>query len=73
MLAQTDDASRNNLPYMANVAEIPQDETPDDFARLLRDLMDAYGRAVQCLRDVRHQLPPAGVATVDAVLDYAAV
>ena len=30
---------------------------------------NAYDRAIQALRDVRHMLPQRGVAIVDAVLD----
>jgi hypothetical protein len=38
---------------------------------VLLGVADAYERAVQALRDVRHLLPPEGVAVVDAVLTRA--
>ena len=41
----------------------------DDRAASPGELTDAYQRAVQALRDVRHMLPPDGVAIVDAALD----
>lgn len=37
----------------------------------LGGVADAYQRAIQALRDVRHLLPSEGVAIVDAVLDCA--
>jgi hypothetical protein len=80
MLAQTDDASRNDPQYLPDVAgtqfdpdQTPRDGAPNDIAALLRELVNAYGRAVQCLRDVRHRLPPDAVAIVDGILDCAAV
>jgi hypothetical protein len=36
---------------------------------VLLGLADAYERAAQALRDVRHLLPPDGVAIVDAALN----
>jgi hypothetical protein len=38
---------------------------------VLLGMAEAYERAVQALRDVRHLLPPEGVAIVDAALDCA--
>jgi hypothetical protein len=39
------------------------------IALLSKGVFDAYERALQCLRDVRHLLPSDGVAIVDAVLE----
>jgi len=38
----------------------------------IRDLAADYARVAQALRDVRHLLPPEGVAMVDAALGHAA-
>lgn len=39
-----------------------------ELAILLDVAADPYRRAIQALRDVRHLLPPEGVAIVDAAL-----
>jgi hypothetical protein len=40
----------------------------NELAILLGGVADPYERVVQALRDVRHLLPPEGVAIVDAAL-----
>jgi hypothetical protein len=52
-------------------ADLGSNDTANEFAVLLGGVADACERAVQALRDVRHLLPPEGVAIVDAVLDRA--
>ncbi len=47
-------------------------DTAKEIALMLGGLggaAEAYARALQALRDVRHLLPPESVAIVDAVLD----
>ena len=43
-------------------------EPENELAILLGGMADPYQRALQALRDVRHLLPPEGVAIVDAAL-----
>ncbi len=54
---------------------LPDGGDPGDAAAVLAILAggiaDPYRRALQALRDVRHLLPPEGVAIVDSVLDCA--
>jgi hypothetical protein len=49
-------------------ADSADNETTNELATLFDEVTDAYERAVQALRDLRHLLPPEGVAIVDAVL-----
>jgi hypothetical protein len=78
MLEQINDASRMTLQRVLDAADIhiepehvPLNNTKDEIAALLGGMLGACERAVQALRDVRHLLPPDGVAIVDAVLDCA--
>ena len=52
-------------------ADTGSKDAVNEIAVLLVGLADAYERAVQALRDVRHLLPSEGIAIVDAVLDCA--
>jgi len=49
-------------------ADLGSSDPANELAILLGGVVDPYGRAVQALRDVRHLLPPEGVAIVDAAL-----
>ncbi len=70
------DPERQFQTSMAGCLAYRTDLDGNDTAREIAVLVgglggaaDAYERAVQALRDVRHLLPPEGVAIVDAVLD----
>jgi hypothetical protein len=56
---------------LSDNADLGNNDTANEFGVLLGRTADACERAVQALRDVRHLLPPEGVAIVDAVLDCA--
>ena len=49
-------------------ADVFCDESPDVVDAHFDDLAETYERAIQALRDIRHMLPPEGVAIVDEVL-----
>jgi hypothetical protein len=48
--------------------ELSASDPAHELAILLGGAADPYERAIQALRDVRHLLPPEGVAIVDAAL-----
>ena len=52
-------------------AELDSTDAPKENPILLGSVTVAYEGAIQALRDVRHLLPPDGVAIVDAVVDCA--
>lgn len=49
-------------------AELGASDPAHELAILLGGAAHPYERAIQALRDVRHLLPPEGVAIVDAAL-----
>jgi hypothetical protein len=51
--------------------DVCSDETMDNVAALMNELADTCERTLQALRDIRHMLPPEGVAIVDAALNCA--
>jgi hypothetical protein len=55
---------------LCEAADLGSNDAAKEIA-ILTGLADAYERAVQALRDVRHLLPPDGVAIVDAALGRA--
>lgn len=52
-------------------ADVHSSGPANELAILLGGMAEPHERALQALRDVRHLLPPEGVAIVDAVLDCA--
>ena len=55
-----------------NETDFDSKHTVTESAIPLGSLTAARERVVQALRDIRHLLPPDGVAIVDAVLDHVA-
>ena len=73
MLSETTLACNDDLDQMFQVIRIladPEEMIPLPFIEGSNGT-EAYSRALQALRDVRHLLPCEGVAIVDAVLDLA--
>jgi len=73
MLSETTLACNDDLDQMFQVIRIladPEEMIPLPFIEGAYGT-EAYARALQALRDVRHLLPCEGVAIVDAVLDRA--
>ncbi|MGO9038830.1 MAG: hypothetical protein ACLPX1_14125 [Steroidobacteraceae bacterium] len=58
-------------PQVFRTSELRSNDPAGEQAFSLRGIAYPHERAIQALRDVRHLLPPEGVAIVDAVLDCA--
>ncbi len=84
MFNQTNHASANALhpmfetvqvqfdwPQVFQTSELRSDDPESELAILSGGVAGPHRRAIQALRDVRHLLPPEGVAIVDAALDCA--